>query len=1785
MKELANAAKFTKMISLLTALLFISSINAKVENDESNVKSVTSKSSDLSEKITRHPSAANAPADIWNLVDEDYVSDHTYDTTGIQDTITMNGRITFDQNVIFRAESGKTLNINVGQANTGGQVVLRPLISTDVAPKYTHLIFDAEEDSTINFTVFSDLIFTGQNSNAALIPGGDTTNYENTELTVTFKGKGQVKFNIANGKFIRMESMVEQADDSYITDTSIGAKGVASYIAMDQNKNDVVGLGKNKIVFKRKDYPNGGQNDTGFEIGLNSFMTGVSVNYTGLDATTNPTHTALIESGDFESYAAIAFDVSNQQSGKMIFRIKGESTNNTYRDGAFSLYGKFIETSAQDGTPGSYTGAIGAGAQAYTVYDDIRLYTNFSQAAGSKMFLRVIDKTAYDADLNSYQTYLNPTDGKEVGFFSDVSVPLTTRRGLFIENSNRSLPAYASNAWGDSGWYFQDIYNNGAGLGNSPIQPGFTLGINGEIEVAHNTFVDYEAQSPNINFVPAAVGLVTLNDLLTDAGITDPTTIFKQRNPSALLVDGLGSVLVDENIVPTPGDPSDDTDQILFEAHIEPGLFRRATLTLNGNASMICRAPIIRDGGNNIVAGTYDGYRLPVVGETLGDGIIVMDVEDLFLVRSVADDFSPSGGLEHVHGAHTGSSYDAKGIFRLGSLTRTIEDKEGILDTVTESLKNGTRYGDIVSSQAGNEYIYSSLRPLNIGSSYTRYDRASILANASIDFVNLNFYHDDVSRDIRPDVKTSPPAILGGEKANYENVVLGFAQGDILFWRIYNSKIHCFESLCVSGVRVVLRELPIEHSLLSVPAVEQNKSEIIMFNHGRTLDRELKGFGRIFLLGSNLNEFADGSSSSLLQNSYINVFRHTGGPVGTVGTAVNLPVQLSLKTASQYLQYNSELDTATSLTNEGVNAVQMFFMGNNSNIEVGWISTEGVARDADEVTVYPWDHLKDSVVLDGGTGGIPSVNRFDINATREIPATLSLAGNLIYLGGVGPNGEKSPTQISSLGLGRVIYMGHGSKIEITRALVEDTENPGTFLPTGTPFIGFADATIAMRVWKQSEPGLNTQIDLPFDQMNLASTIKPYDMDISNLTVDGDATDAHLRLSALTGPQLGTRVSVHWPDVKGRSDVPINRSGLNYLSPAHGFSNSFATRAIDVTTVPFTMPTSGLLLMAQGDLLDQLLVSGATVSDPFLLYLTGDVSGVAHLHEIVGEDSSTLVPGEGNFGRIFMDNGARIGLGSRDYNENSVKAWNLIGQGHVTLVPNGDCQIDVNSNLIVADAQPIIPTENFGSDDDVTEAPLQIRPTHRITFFSHDTREIRVPAGKELDLSAFGSHTNVDGDLGRQQIAFGGNVKLIFEPGSALRFPSLADSAQAPILYMNENSELIFEAIQDMENKYSDRANEVRWDGVDDVARSKISIFGNGQIWINKTSKMIINDNALVAIESDDQTPNTDISISLQREGQLLIGDRNILGGSLQVGNPKFDTAGAALTVAGTPTIDFTLRLNSDSCRVHLGRNAFLGFGAGVVDRFEGEPNGDDNAFGAWTVQPLQNVQNIYLKLIKGTVNHNQIFDGNSSESSVMAIGPISGGQYRFEFGPSEAHLRGGGNIVFVGDVTLADANDTLKLNIGSTAVALTGNAATDHGKYSIINSTATLAQRQSLTSQAAGTVFYTGTTTADISANFGEPTFALGSYGFRGNQSDAYTYLAYQDFKQQSPNAFLPLSVSGADNRIGYVNDGVITRTTNLSLVGGITISEVEGVKSGSLKSATVDNNNNPSANTLPSDN
>jgi len=1487
--------------------------------------------------------------------------------------------------VVSLPGSGVQATVKIGATAGAGTVILTPQAATDCI-----LLFDVlAAGSVLEVQLLNNLICQGNGAKP---------------FYFGVRGKGEVRFRIPCGKNITFRS------------TAHNTAGAHVRILMDQNRAEMEQYSQLSFVPWSVETDEVNTNTalhSVIEIGQNSSFTFVSQHKSGL---VDPT--GAIDYG----YGCVAFEPFTG-TGRMILKIAAGNEAADFKDGAFNIYGNYV---------------AGSGINETDVRTaDLRENVLYKYRAGIAATLRID---------NAVQ--LAQYDEEEVAEFLGDSL---NKRGLVVLNYNNSYPRLANNYDQTLVEAAEEDLGSVVGLTSSKwfeantVQTGYVLGNNGILEVKTHRFLDYFAGRVNAELADFPIdGVHVAEDATLENGTHTAATV-KKHNPSAFIIDGYAFRKTGTTAAADP----------LFE--YDSPVTEFAQIILRGNAGIYARVGADSESGvmaNVTMAangtqsgGTGNAYVSGALGRSTYDGSSV-------LLYTEEGEIDPKISLEGE------VAIDVEGPLRIQS-TATFDDAVAPLGYITmPSILTNYRgvelaYEDGALSEVTVDGTVGA-RPLSLDESvqYYRYNNSQILVNDFIVLDHVSLVHTDVGRDVTS-VGTGDayPAIVGGElpslkiaKKLAENPnawILDYTGSPIY---LENSRIICFESLVSAGVRWVVRDCPIDSNRDGVISSDDdetlnsgdNNSFIIFSNRGYEYDLELTGMGRYFQLGSRRNTMADGTTQdplltsenvypqSSLRDAFIDVYRQR--PIPTIlredGTEKN-SIVLRLSTMFQPGVPTTE------------KSMHVLHIADRSQINLGWNAGQHqrtVTREGESVTetylevdsrYAPWEFTNDVLAA------VQALDPENEGGYRFSPylygvGNLVMGGDLIYLGGAGrynAEGVLTPAhnEFVPRGVrdgGGIVYANFGGKIS-----------------TAADFDMILNTVIARKTCQINEGG--GVVDIPSDQL----IFQPHGC----ITTYGFDTVANPAPSLLNTSH-STIVSINvneLPTPEGFEPV----KGFERRSFQKWPYRQILTRSTDSITGPVHMPTSGMLVMASGDSIDQARICGGTRANPFHLRLSGDGSGFARVREFVSMPSDPVVLGEGPYAALFLDHGARIGLGSRQVDSYSVNAWNQLGLDKVTLFPNGNGVVDLNSDLIITDKLPIIATEAFGHD-----------ATHQLVFTSDVPREIRILAGGELDLSSFGM---VGSSTQTQQIVFSGHVRLVIEPGAKIRFPASVtgdNPLNGPILYFNDSSQCIF-----VGNETGDTA---RWtDGLTGSDKVRSKILGIGQIWLNKEAKLLILDNAMVGVEADYTTPKTDVTISIQRQARMLIGDENRAGGSFQVGN-LVDGGGDGLNArsleGSRPTqVSFTLKMDGDKANFHIDRAGFVGLGAGVINK-SGNPNGTSPGFAdAWQLQSLHNVKNITLSVTRGYFDHNQIYDGSSSakNGSVLAIGPIdynsttplssvNGGRYTLSLGkPSEAFIRGGGNVVYMDSGV--PHNDPIDLSILSLSADIIADA-NNNGKYTIL---------------------------------------------------------------------------------------------------------------------------------------
>ncbi len=1610
-----------------------------------------------------------------------------------------------------------------------------------------------------------------------------------SDLIIAFRGRGTVTFNMKDGTYVKFMGQTDESHPYvYVHDANgnlireVGpsednmpsnlAGGVQVFILMDQELEDVTSC-KNKVIFQRQSIdkvPCGDSNCKRLlvEVGPNSTISYLSTNLTG--------ETQECTSGPCElcgGYGAMAFDTSNNGSGRMVLFIDGaykydkttdELSKFQFNDGGVIVAGHYVSSFEADVICGEGHSAVGF---------------DYSKPAGIRAIMRVVDNKLYDS-LSE-----DPT--------------VDQRRGLLLVNHAQSHGKLASDPYWDLYSPEAEGYLGVLWAYSKPenyeksVRKGFVLGVNGTLDIYHNVFVDYVAGSINETDPLAEYDFGT-PDFGGNLGV------LKKRNPAALIADGLDVALF------TSGNPFRTPSISPFIAanpfvRTNPA---RAEIQLRGSGSLYMRDSASTHYGflynlfdysgayttplNDpdldwtlslaLGTGTYDGYQLSPNANTVqdGEGEHVLDVEGELAGRSIANntayDLTTNQPREYT----------------------TIVEKSGVLNAATLLLnyKGQEIYG--YTTYACDDPGTVICRPLAVGGEYTRYNSPTLFFNNNALLFETTLRHSDVTKwiDGMPNL-LSEPGMTGGERLWFNVSVsednLDNRKADPNRYRfpelqLYNATLELQESLCAGGMRFVTKDL------FGDPTSD-NTSEIQFFDHGKELDTRLTGHGRIFLLGGSNNHMADGSNNYVTESAFVNIFKHNAPAIGP--DLQSARVTLSLINGDQFPSQCENaaaraITTPDETLKDSQRAHHLVMISQpwplektldkrypKCNISVGWFDSvveddpvQGTNAPHGDGGAFPYslpyagnggELMPTAEPLIAPNGVFVSVpfSLDALNTLKTPPATLSIDGKIICFGSFDKDGNsiKRPLKEGQYEDNNdgVVYVKHGGKITVTRpdcsADIEARCTCNT-MAYQTVF----STLLAQRMWNDYNLDgdarvcwLSGIIDLPHNQVifDTKYAVQPYNLNSVMFEARADQTDGYVRVGSFMderSPQFdkpGVEEMLfgwYWRDYPIYDKDSIDALPKTIKQPVVDMTRWLATREVESINTPAPRPYH-MLYVGPGDDITQIKVSGATMSDPFVLDVSGDVNRPipARVREFVSVKSEhPIIPdhfiSEGAHAVLFVEYGGRIGLGTLDWDEDSVNAWNLLGKEYVTICPLGDGIVDVNSNLLITDRQALLATDKFGADG-----------VNRLIFYSEAPCEIRVPAHGEFDLSSFGHGTY------RQEIEFAGNIKLVLEEGAILRFPVLGthtvddqEVADAGVvLYFNDNAQLVFEGSQSprfvpFTDAYGAHAGP---GGTSDDAR--IKILGEGEIWANKNAKILVNDDVFVGVETDKLTPATDLTIGLQRHAAMFIGDETVAGGAFQVGNPTEQKA--CHEGARDPYINFKLIINGPDARFQIDREGFFGLATGIVNKgsaingdalqsnnpivnsqgnavlYNGLPqfNPDKNPYhGGWQVYRLFNVYGVEIEIREGLFVHRNIADGRNNaltntpaytlpyygnNASLMAIGPASSFTWK-QNATTKAKVFGGGNIMHMPEEHYKGGpNDPIFVNIWDYAGPLI-----NHEAYSVLASGNMIFDRK-------GDYAYAAT-------NYGDSGW---SFRINGNLPNAngvffYSLLATKAFKQQN---------------------------------------------------------------------
>lgn len=1508
-----------------------------------------------------------------------------------------------------------------------------------VAKLYSQVFFNTGLDGdgnprVIDVNMYSDLTFSGTTA----IAGGPDPDCQ--DMIVTFAGPGMVRFNMSDGTSLWFDGQADFTDASGTTDggltynyntqmfnwagttpsesIGLGSGGCKVFVTMDQYPEEVE-MGNCKLLFQRAILPVRAPVEQNTRVmvyfGPNAIFTYLSDNASGIvDQDVYP-----------DGYGRVAFDPSCNMldgvAGRMVLFVAGAYSTDIngvidakypMNDGGVLINGHYCPR---------VTDPDGASYAPADIIDETGYGYDFSTPAGVGAKFMVFDQTYYD---NANPTAENPYDPS-----------IDDRRGLLVINDCQNI----SRLFADPYWDVQEAdVDNYSGCSWAQSNPensgiatrrGFVLGVNGEVEIYPNTFLDHVSGA--VNQVDPFEAFDILNP---DAWqITNPgmdLSYLKQRNPAAFIFDGLDTSLFDL------GNPLRNDEQSEFVAAdplVQNNDQVRALVSLYGDGALYSRACASSQYGylynfwsqqnplenktldyTGILAvgtGTYDAYQLSANDDTVqeGEGIHVYDFEGEGWIQGLYN--TDAIDIKTGTGRFYTTEYTDAGVFSAPTVL--------IDDTGHEVLPEGNSY----------VWIYRPL--LNDGTPYTRYNSPTIFFNNFGTFHNAIFNHTDATKYVNGVPAFSEPAITGGER--YYFAWEAWSAGDqYVFWfadpnryrvpeirLIGNSTLELHESCCASGIRYTVLDVP------NVPLSADGGdtyATVRFFDHGDPLDTMNTGYGRVWMLGSNMNYMADSvydvntgtwstpSRNYATDSCFLNIFKHNSTADVTDPLDNASLVRLYLSNGDEFdpsvpdtqydLQRAHHLIAISQPDEDIANAIV--------NAKIGWFTKQGYSDPLNQFPgTYPYN---DEDIAE-------PLGPFENDALVTPNSRLYIDGSFMCFTSFDKFGSSLPMPIRSADDNGFLYVNSGGNLSVNSSEGD--------IHTQLQNHAIVSTGVAREIWNDSEPhGIyedyeySGQVYMPFDQVKFDPN---YSIFIYNLTAqmwEDPQNPASGTMGVRIFPQDGEEemgISWFWRELQNPTQ---------YIPIKYPDNKAFNFRVTESPNMPVA-ETLDVVYFGGGDVVQQLKVFGATQSDPLHIGISGDGYSspfYSDVREIVSCKSTTQATdrfiSEGAHGVLFVELGGQVRLGSSEWNNHSLEAWNKLGKDYVTIVPmQGGGTVVLNDNLLVTARMALVAGQTFGSTT-----------SDRLSFYSESPYEIRVPAGVELDLSSFGQNDYM------QEIEFGGKVRLVLEAGATIRLP---ENGSNIALYFNDEAELVFEEPDALGQyvPFYDAAEA-------DFYVSKI--FGRGWFFVNKDAKILVNDNARVRIGTDELTPTTNVIFSLTRNGQLNIGNDTTAGGVLEIGNYAYQPGGASIKAK------FLL---ADDSIFNIAREGCLALSTIIVNK-NGNPNGFADptinpvmngnvanvdsfgrpvfnpdivaADGAWTFIPAFNVDRIEFEMNGGTFDHKNIVDGKSSNASLIAVGPTIGDgvtdAYFFSLNSSaDASVLGGGNLMFIPELQIGQS--------------------------------------------------------------------------------------------------------------------------------------------------------------------
>jgi len=414
--------------------------------------------------------------------------------------------------------------------------------------------------------------------------------------------------------------------------------------------------------------------------------------------------------------------------------------------------------------------------------------------------------------------------------------------------------------------------------------------------------------------------------------------------------------------------------------------------------------------------------------------------------------------------------------------------------------------------------------------------------------------------------------------------------------------------------------------------------------------------------------------------------------------------------------------------------------------------------------------------------------------------------------------------------------------------------------------------------------------------------------------------------------------------------------------------------------------------------DRLQIRGSTLGDEAYVAIR-DCGQVNELVNAVGCNCGELPATV-----VVLGDSASVGLGDVS-----------LGANGVTIIADGpNVRVRLTSDITIDNVASILKGPNFCAGCNLTTDECVIR------FESDCCNSVRVTQSGILDLSSF--------DDNNQVVEFGGNIRLILEPGATIAWGGQVAETEGGTLRFVDQAQLIVESYDCVEDIFQNAVNPTI--NLSDPFRAKL--VGNGQLILDGCASLIVAPNAFLGVETLTAAPLalacgiqnscqvllTDITVTIRDQASFLVGDGcRQPGGAFQVGNTA-DQVGSS--------VNFSLVFDGQDASFAIGSQGFVGFGVGIVTKL--------GAVNSWLVNTLFNLGTVELNLPNGTFTHDRIYTGTDPRASLMAFSQgtsVNAAVYNFNVVPdtdedesniSSTTIQGGGNIILVTPSVALPAN-------------------------------------------------------------------------------------------------------------------------------------------------------------------